>query len=184
MEAPFACCRKVKSRPTRVRGGRQVAPHPFAYEDCNFKVQKSKESTARVVVFREFNLVNSFTLEASFAGPSMGDDEGFHYGSQRLQDMGVAFCQGLLEYCDPDPVGPSRVHRGVAAPESRVASREPGGNHITCGLLDGVRLVTEPHARAAARDRGAVRPAPEGVRGHPQHDGDGGGGGAVRGGGG
>jgi hypothetical protein len=103
----------------RVRRGRQVAPHLFAYEDCNFKVQKSKESTARVVVFREFNLVNSFTLEASFAGPSMGDDEGFHYGSQRLQDMGVAFCQGLLEYCDPDPVRPSRLAMGRSTGESR-----------------------------------------------------------------
>lgn len=99
-----------------------MAPHLFAYEDCNFKVQKSKESTARVVVFREFNLVNSFTLEASFAGPSMGDDEGFHYGSQRLQDMGVAFCQGLLEYCDPDPVGPSRSTMGLAAPENRIGT--------------------------------------------------------------
>lgn len=41
----------------------QTAPNIFAYADCNFKVQKSKENTARVVLWREFNLINSFTLE-------------------------------------------------------------------------------------------------------------------------
>ena len=44
----------------------------FSYEDCCFEVQKSREATARVVMWREFNLTNSFTLEASFCGPSRG----------------------------------------------------------------------------------------------------------------
>lgn len=38
----------------------------FSFEDCNFNIQKDKESTGRVVVRREFNVVNSYTLEASF----------------------------------------------------------------------------------------------------------------------
>lgn len=38
------------------------------FKDCRFKIEKCKESTARVVVFREFNIMNSFTLEASFFG--------------------------------------------------------------------------------------------------------------------
>jgi cytosolic carboxypeptidase protein 2/3 len=40
----------------------------FKLKDCRFRVEKCKESTARVVVFREFNIVNSFTLECSFFG--------------------------------------------------------------------------------------------------------------------
>jgi hypothetical protein len=40
-----------------------TAPDIFAFSDCNFKVQKAKENTARVVLWRECMLVNSFTLE-------------------------------------------------------------------------------------------------------------------------
>ncbi|MDC3321622.1 M14-type cytosolic carboxypeptidase, partial [bacterium] len=40
----------------------------FSYRDCNFKVRKSKESTARVVTNREIGIMNSYTMEASFAG--------------------------------------------------------------------------------------------------------------------
>jgi hypothetical protein len=50
-------------------------PEAFCFQECNFKVQRSKESTARVVVWRELGLANSFTLEASFAGPSEGAHE-------------------------------------------------------------------------------------------------------------
>jgi hypothetical protein len=38
----------------------------FSFKDCRFKMEKVKESTARIVVFREFNVLNSFTLESSF----------------------------------------------------------------------------------------------------------------------
>lgn len=38
----------------------------FKIKDCRFRVEKNKESTARVVVFKEFTIANSFTLEVSF----------------------------------------------------------------------------------------------------------------------
>lgn len=40
----------------------------FKFKDCRFRIEKSKESTARVVIFKEFNIINSFTLETSFFG--------------------------------------------------------------------------------------------------------------------
>ena len=46
----------------------------FGFEDCSFAVQKAKESTARIVMWREFNLINSYTLEASFLGPNKGEN--------------------------------------------------------------------------------------------------------------
>lgn len=36
------------------------------YKDCTFACEKEKESTARLVAFKEINIVNSYTLEASF----------------------------------------------------------------------------------------------------------------------
>lgn len=40
----------------------------FSYKSTRFRIEKSKESTARVVVFKEFHITNSFTCEASFFG--------------------------------------------------------------------------------------------------------------------
>jgi hypothetical protein len=40
----------------------------FSYDDCNFKVQRCKESAARVVSWRELAIPNSYTLEMSLGG--------------------------------------------------------------------------------------------------------------------
>jgi len=72
----------------------------FGFEDCSFAVQKSRESTARIVMWREFQLVNSFTLEASFLGPSRGVHAGLHFNPTMLQIMGRVFCKTLVDYVD------------------------------------------------------------------------------------
>jgi len=46
----------------------------FKLKDCRFRIEKNKESTARVVVFKEFGIVNSFTLECSFFGKECPGD--------------------------------------------------------------------------------------------------------------
>ena len=45
----------------------QINP-TFSFKDCHFRLERCKESTARIVLFREFDIMNSFTLEASFFG--------------------------------------------------------------------------------------------------------------------
>ena len=40
----------------------------FKLKDCKFALEKEKESTARIVMFNELSIINSFTLEASFFG--------------------------------------------------------------------------------------------------------------------
>ena len=40
----------------------------FRYYSCKFRIQPSKEKTARVVLWREFNIMNCYTLEASLHG--------------------------------------------------------------------------------------------------------------------
>jgi hypothetical protein len=44
----------------------------FSFSDCSFNVQKGKEGCARVVYWREFDLTNAYTMEASFAGIDFG----------------------------------------------------------------------------------------------------------------
>ena len=75
----------------------------FSFSDCSFKVQRAKESTARVVVRRELGIVNSFTLEATLAGPNFGRLAGTHLTPSPLRDVGHAFCDTILDYFDPDP---------------------------------------------------------------------------------
>ncbi len=43
----------------------------FAFDECKFHVHRCKESTGRVVMWKEMLIKNSFTLEASFAGSSI-----------------------------------------------------------------------------------------------------------------
>lgn len=49
----------------------------FDYTTCRFEVEKSKEATSRVVLWHEYGLVNSFTLESSYCGPNQGDQKVF-----------------------------------------------------------------------------------------------------------
>lgn len=40
----------------------------FKFKDCKFALEKEKESTARIVLFKELQIVNCYTMEASFYG--------------------------------------------------------------------------------------------------------------------
>ena len=42
----------------------------YSYQDCTFGVQKDKESTARITLFKEYKIPEIYTLEASFCGPT------------------------------------------------------------------------------------------------------------------
>jgi hypothetical protein len=70
----------------------------FTFEDCCFAIQKSKEACARQVMWREFNLYNSYTLECSFMGAKSGVNAGLHFNPTHLQTMGRLFCKTLVDY--------------------------------------------------------------------------------------
>jgi hypothetical protein len=56
----------------------------FSMNDSSFLIHKVKESTGRVVMFKEFNIMNSFTLECSLCGPSIGLRKDYHYTKKML----------------------------------------------------------------------------------------------------
>jgi cytosolic carboxypeptidase protein 2/3 len=72
----------------------------FSFKDCNFTVQKTREGTARFVVHNEYNVVNSFTLEASFFGPENGLYQDCHFTPTQLAEIGKKFCITLNEYSE------------------------------------------------------------------------------------
>jgi ribosomal protein L32 len=68
----------------------------FSYSYSRFGVQKSKESTLRVSLFKELKIPNIFTLEASFCGADMGKYKSIHFTGDILQEMGKDLCRALL----------------------------------------------------------------------------------------
>ena len=109
-------------------------PEAFSFPECSFRVQKSKESTARVVVWRELGVADSLTLEASFAGPSEGAHAGAHFSVAHLEGAGRAACEALLDYRAPDRQRVTRACRALVAAElgvaERAADRSAGGTGI------------------------------------------------------
>mmetsp|Transcript_16536 Transcript_16536/g.14437 ORF Transcript_16536/g.14437 Transcript_16536/m.14437 type:complete len:107 (+) Transcript_16536:185-505(+) len=69
----------------------------FSFEDCNFNVQKTKESTARVVMCRS-NIQYSYTLECSFCGPNGGKYQDCHFTPPIMKNMGKEFCLNMLRF--------------------------------------------------------------------------------------
>ncbi|XP_069737320.1 cytosolic carboxypeptidase 1 [Phaenicophaeus curvirostris] len=73
----------------------QTAP-AFCMGSCSFVVEKSKESTARVVVWREIGVQRSYTMESTLCGCDRGKYKGLQIGTRELEEMGAKFCVGLL----------------------------------------------------------------------------------------
>ena len=51
-------------------------------------------------MWREFNLINSYTLECSFCGPTKGIYNGYHFNTTLLEVLGRVFCKTLYDFVD------------------------------------------------------------------------------------
>ncbi|KAM6157898.1 cytosolic carboxypeptidase 2 [Rhynchocyon petersi] len=77
------------------------APDKFSFHSCNFKVQKCKEGTGRVVMWR-MGILNSYTMESTFGGSTLGKKRDTHFTVEDLKSLGYHVCDTLLDFCDPD----------------------------------------------------------------------------------
>uniref|UniRef100_A0A4W4DW05 Cytosolic carboxypeptidase 1 n=1 Tax=Electrophorus electricus TaxID=8005 RepID=A0A4W4DW05_ELEEL len=73
----------------------QLAP-AFSLASCSFVVERSKEATARVVVWREIGVQRSYTMESTLCGCDQGKYKGLQIGTRELEEMGSQFCVALL----------------------------------------------------------------------------------------
>ncbi|KAG1688939.1 Cytosolic carboxypeptidase 1 [Nymphon striatum] len=64
----------------------------FSYSDCSFTIEKSRESTARVTVWRKFSCCLSYTLESSYCGFNQGPYKDFHINTSVMEEMGSQLC--------------------------------------------------------------------------------------------
>ncbi|RVE52526.1 hypothetical protein evm_002920 [Chilo suppressalis] len=78
------------------------AADKFSFENCKFRIQRSKEGTGRVVVWM-LGVANSYTMEASFGGSELGSRMSTHFSVQDFESLGKTFCETLLDFYDEDP---------------------------------------------------------------------------------
>ena len=71
----------------------------FSFVDSHFRIEKSKDSTARIVLFQELEITHSYTMEASFFGPSNSESFGYkfngdmHMKPEDLETLGQDLCR-------------------------------------------------------------------------------------------
>uniref|UniRef100_A0A3B5KW77 Cytosolic carboxypeptidase 1 n=1 Tax=Xiphophorus couchianus TaxID=32473 RepID=A0A3B5KW77_9TELE len=73
----------------------QIAP-AFSMASSSFVVERSKESTARVVVWREIGVKRSYTMESTLCGCDQGKYKGLQISTRELEEMGAQFCLAML----------------------------------------------------------------------------------------
>lgn len=74
----------------------------FSFEACRYNMHKSKESTARITMWKELKIPAVYTMEASFCGADQGKYAGVHFTTEHLMEIGRKLCLSLLIYCDID----------------------------------------------------------------------------------
>lgn len=55
-------------------------------------------------LWRELSLINCYTLEISFCGPSMGRYEYFHFNIDMLKEAAHAFFYTVMDLIDPEQI--------------------------------------------------------------------------------
>jgi hypothetical protein len=107
----------------------------FCYGYSRFGVQKSKESTARVALYKELkNVPNIYTLESSFAGLDMGPSAGKHLTTDMLETLGHDICRTLLIYNNlyvPPELSNNEFFKNIMAQQAAaVASKKKNANGL------------------------------------------------------
>jgi hypothetical protein len=65
-------------------------------------MSKYKESTARISMFKEINIPNIFTMEASFCGADKGKFKDMHFTTEYFMLAGRRLLESLIVYCKID----------------------------------------------------------------------------------
>ncbi|KAK5622264.1 Cytosolic carboxypeptidase 2 [Crenichthys baileyi] len=117
------------------------ASNKFSFKSCKFRLQKSKEGTGRIVMWR-LGVKNSYTMEATFGGSTLDDRGGTHFTTGDLKSMGFYFCDTLLDFCDPDQSKVQYCLTEVSALLRKEIKRKMSKNLVTNGNLSMSDLET------------------------------------------
>lgn len=63
----------------------------FKYQNCSFSMQKDKEGTARIAMWKQLNTDYIYTLQSSFCG----SENGPNYLEADYERIGKKLCEGM-----------------------------------------------------------------------------------------
>ena len=92
-------------------------PGRFCFGDCKYGIARAKRGTGRVVLCKQFGILNSYTLEASLCGSSA---TGQQFTPGDYEQMGRSLCDSLLDLGDPNT---SKVARLLASVKREIARK-------------------------------------------------------------
>lgn len=75
----------------------------FSYKYSKFSMTKSKETTARISLYRELKIPCIYTMEASFCGADMGELTDMHFNAEHFKKIGGKLLDAIIAYCKIDP---------------------------------------------------------------------------------
>lgn len=78
----------------------------FSFRLSHYRIEKYKESTSRIVLFKELQIPHCYTMEASFFGPEGGNS---HFSVEDLQTLGKDLCRFCTVF-----IKNSFYHRAIA----------------------------------------------------------------------
>ena len=110
----------------------------FSFADCKFANERDKESTGRLVMFKEFGILNSYTIESTFYSqyhPKIGQkkrvnvDDDQQVKDEDLYQIGHDFCETLIVVINSKILKRKFIYDTSKDPSSLVAGA--GGNPLT-----------------------------------------------------
>jgi cytosolic carboxypeptidase protein 2/3 len=100
----------------------------FRFFSCKFRLQQSKLKTARVVLWREFNIVNCFTLEASFQGYFDSSRKTIDFEHSHFSKIGIMLAKSFFEYVIMKEEEERQVHEKRRQKNDRKKIMTPSGS--------------------------------------------------------
>eukprot|EP01065_Artemidia_motanka_P046805 TRINITY_DN717_c1_g1_i6.p1 TRINITY_DN717_c1_g1~~TRINITY_DN717_c1_g1_i6.p1 ORF type:complete len:728 (+),score=189.15 TRINITY_DN717_c1_g1_i6:1075-3258(+) len=136
----------------------------FSFQECSFHITKKKEGTARVVNWAELGVALSYTIEASFLGPtSLGDA---NFDINQYQELGMMVLRSVHEYSSPSQAFVNSCVAELCALYSSKDAIEGVPRYCTLTAdsspMAGLQLRREPEVAAAAAAAAAA--AFDGIR--------------------
>lgn len=96
----------------------------FSFEQSRFSMNKLKDGTARIAMFKELNIANIFTMEASFCGADRGSLKDQHFSTESLMLAGRRLLEALIVYAKIEVVQNINEIRKKGK-EEKPAEKEP-----------------------------------------------------------
>lgn len=121
----------------------------FDYSQCHFRLEKSKESTARITIHREFNVKYSYTIECSMSGVDTAQN---YFSIEDLEHIGRDLSRSCLTLCSVHSVKLSMQNANLFLKTLRKRAKKPAGDDPKVLGIKSASFEKIPHIQKNKRE--------------------------------